>query len=749
LGAAYGPKVLSNRIAIGDYRCTGDRTPMRHIRTGLTTAGVFTLFFLNACGGGGAQPVNVAPTANAGTAQTVNVGSTVVLNGSASTDSDGSIAAHAWVQTAGTAVTLTNANTAQASFVAPQATATAALTFRLTVTDNQGSTSAPATVTITVNGNAVPLANAGSAQTVAAVANVTLNGTASNDPDGSISGYAWTQTGGAAVVLNGAASAQPTFAAPAVTSASTLTFSLVVTDNRGAASTASTVTITVSPSAMVSGIVRFSRVAHSTSAPFGLNYGNPILQPARGVIVNVMAGTSQTVLATGVTSASGAYSFSLPANTNITIQVVARMQRDSSQPLPRWDVRVQNGTSGNSPYTFTGAEFNSSAGTQNIDIPTGIASNGTATGVRASGPFAVLDTIYTAMQTVLGAAPNAAFPQLYVDWGTQTDGTHFTITGGHHIALLSDLTQDADEFDQHTIAHEFGHYLERNFARADNIGGSHGLGDKLDMRVAFGEGFGYAFAGIVLNDPVARDGFVSGGVQVASGFNMETNPAGSAGCWCSEPSVFSILWDLYDNVSDGSDSISLGFGPIWDVLTNAQRNTPSVTSIFSFITALKAAQPSSAGLINTLVSAQNTNSVAIEAFATNETFLPFAGMTLPLIPTITRGGAPVVVRSIDDGGHYNKAGNRSLLRFTAPSSGNVTVTLATSNTASDRDPDFLIWNNGVIVWGGTNGSTEHPETETFVVTAGQTYIIDAYDCANGCVDEDGTAGDYNLTATIN
>ncbi len=35
------------------------------------------------------------------------------------------------------------------------------------------------------------------------------------------------------------------------------------------------------------------------------------------------------------------------------------------------------------------------------------------------------------------------------------------------------------------------------------------------------------------------------------------------------------------------------------------------------------------------------------------------------------------------------------------------------------------------------------------MTAGQTYIIDAYDCANGCDDTSGTPGDYNLTVTIN
>jgi hypothetical protein len=191
------------------------------------------------------------------------------------------------------------------------------------------------------------------------------------------------------------------------------------------------------------------------------------------------------------------------------------------------------------------------------------------------------------------------------------------------------------------------------------------------------------------------------------------------------------------------------------VLINPQRLTPSVTSIFSFTTALKAAQPASAALINTLVSAQNTSSASIDAFATTETFLPYPAMTLPLIPNIAQGGGPVVVRSIGDSTrHYNKAGNHALLRFTAAATGPVTVSLATSNVAVDRDPDFQVWTAaGLItripVANGSGPPTEYPETETFNVTAGQTYIIDAYDCANGCNAVSGTPGDYDLTVTIN
>ena len=71
----------------------------------------------------------------------VEAGGTVTLNGTGSSDPDGSIASSQWTQTGGPTVSLLNANQALASFVAPEVDATVTLTFRLTVTDNDGETS--------------------------------------------------------------------------------------------------------------------------------------------------------------------------------------------------------------------------------------------------------------------------------------------------------------------------------------------------------------------------------------------------------------------------------------------------------------------------------------------------------------------------------------------------------------------------------------------------------------------------------
>jgi chitinase len=95
---------------------------------------------------------NQLPTANAGADRSVAEGAAASLSGSGA-DTDGTIASYLWAQTAGPAVTLNGANTANASFTAPQVTANTALTFRLTVTDNQGGTgSDDVTITVTNGG---------------------------------------------------------------------------------------------------------------------------------------------------------------------------------------------------------------------------------------------------------------------------------------------------------------------------------------------------------------------------------------------------------------------------------------------------------------------------------------------------------------------------------------------------------------------------------------------------------------------
>jgi hypothetical protein len=139
--------------------------------------------------------VNQAPIANAGLDQTLTSdalgNASVILNGSGSTDIDGTISSYAW--TIG-ATTLASANPATVSL----GVGTHVVTLR--VTDNQGAT-ATDTVTITIQGiaNQPPLAYAGLDQAVTATASgfatVSLSAIGSTDSDGLIVGYNWDNRG--------------------------------------------------------------------------------------------------------------------------------------------------------------------------------------------------------------------------------------------------------------------------------------------------------------------------------------------------------------------------------------------------------------------------------------------------------------------------------------------------------------------------------------------------------------------------
>lgn len=128
----------------------GARTAEMHIRSTDPINGTYAVRLSG-------QAADQAPTATAGTAQVVVSGAPVVLDGSASSANDaGQGLSYSWVETSGTGVVLTGADTATPSFTAPllaPGAADVALSFQLTVDD--GLATATDSVTITV---AAPLA---------------------------------------------------------------------------------------------------------------------------------------------------------------------------------------------------------------------------------------------------------------------------------------------------------------------------------------------------------------------------------------------------------------------------------------------------------------------------------------------------------------------------------------------------------------------------------------------------------------
>jgi hypothetical protein len=152
------------------------------------------------------------PTANAGSDKTVIEGTVVTLNGSGSTDPNGSTLTYLWKQLDGPTATLSSTTACQPTFSAPQTeSGFASMSFQLTVTDKFGLESTDICyVNISPNGVG-PQAVTGATQTEAAGGIVSLDGSSSTDADGAIASYLWHQAAGSPETLSAPATLNPYF----------------------------------------------------------------------------------------------------------------------------------------------------------------------------------------------------------------------------------------------------------------------------------------------------------------------------------------------------------------------------------------------------------------------------------------------------------------------------------------------------------------------------------------------------------
>jgi len=188
---------------------------------------------------GPCRPANAPPVANAGPDQTALAsGTTITLNGSASSDPNNDTITYIWTQISGPSVTLSDATAVMPTFVLPSGADSNPIVFRLVVNDGEFDSEIDTVMLTGAVENDPPVADAGPDQTsLAAGSTVTLDGSGSSDPDGDTITYQWTQVSGPAVTLSNATIVNPTFTIPATAIDTPIVFSLVVNDGRANSNT--------------------------------------------------------------------------------------------------------------------------------------------------------------------------------------------------------------------------------------------------------------------------------------------------------------------------------------------------------------------------------------------------------------------------------------------------------------------------------------------------------------------------------
>jgi len=511
----------------------------------------------------------------------------------------------------------------------------------------------------------------------------------------------------------------------------------------------------------LSGTITYDRVPFAPVDGNGLDYDATLAAPAREVVVELLQ-SNGSVLATTRTDTEGRYEVSAPASTQVRVRARAETRSDpTSTSGPSWDIQVLDNTDSDALWVLDGELFDTGAanGTPTRDLHAASGWGGTSyVGPRSAGPFALLDTLYSAVQFVLAQGDAALeFESLNVFWSPdnrpangnaslgQISTTSFVsapipVSGFERgIYVLGDDGVDTDEYDEHVVAHEFGHFIEDTLGRSDSPGGPHGEGDRLDMRVAFSEGFSNAFSGMVLGDPGYRDSLGSRQLD-ENAFDMEDNLHRDAG-WFSEGSVQSILWDLFDSdVGEANDRVALGFGPILDVLRNEIRTGLALTSVFPFIVAVKQQSGVDDAAVDALVTAQDIVALGMDPFGgteTNDGDIVPSSDALPVYTDASLNGGPVLLCGTRQAGMINKLGNRRFLTFNVPTERLVDIVVENIGPwqlTQRPDPDLVLWKSGFFAV----SETADPDQERYnnTLPAGD-YVLEIYEFSH--VDPEGNS----------
>jgi hypothetical protein len=323
-------------------------------------------------------------------------------------------------------------------------------------------------------------------------------------------------------------------------------------------------------------------------------------RPSRRIFVEAIRAQSAAPVASAITDDRGRYALEVPAGETVRIRAHAEIRMSNAVPdgAPpdrcrgaTWNAVAVDNTQQQAPYVMDGAPTYS-AEAANADLHAALVYNNGYRD-RTAAPFAVLDELVTEIELICEGDPAVQLPILLVNWSvnnvasgndpsTGMLGTSYYARddmGVSNLYLVGKAEVDTDEYDDHIVAHETGHFFEDRIYRGDNVGGDHAAGDVLDPTVAFGEGFGNSIAAMTFDDPIYVD---TSGVMQAGGFDFDASasPTGNDRGVYSEASAEYLLWALYENRDATPRSGS--YDRIHEILRSHQRGTDALTTVHAF-----------------------------------------------------------------------------------------------------------------------------------------------------------------------
>jgi hypothetical protein len=317
------------------------------------------------------------------------------------------------------------------------------------------------------------------------------------------------------------------------------------------------------PTQTIAGSAFYQKIPVNDS---GLDITRPVMVPIRSTRVEVVDRSLQSVVAVSETDPNGQFRIPVPFEPDLTIRVVTRLRSG--------DLRVADNTNNNALYSITA----------DVDARQAVGRVTIADNSRLSGAFNILEILQRSNDTVRLADVTVIPPPIAVFWSTRNTSrggnpaeglvgtTYFNFTNNTAF-VLGDRAVDSDEFDDSVIAHEYAHFLAARFSRDDSPGAAHGVGDMLDPRVAWSEGWANFFSSAVRNDQFFRDSMGANGVRILK-YDLEDNvpPEDVRPGYWSEASVHTLLWDLFDDHADAGDEVQFPLPTIWNAFTDLRND---------------------------------------------------------------------------------------------------------------------------------------------------------------------------------